>query len=104
MLRVVGCNISTQIGLPDPPSIEGFQEICKNKLVNVNYQPITLLSGFLHTPEDAFRLHERLKLSAYERDLAFFLSQNKDSTKNIDQLMYELNAMLVYKYLFYLKN
>lgn len=41
----------------------------------------------LHTPRDALNLHSRLKFSAYERDLALFLTDYKAKTKNINELL-----------------
>lgn len=64
------------IGLPDKPRMEEFRAVAFSGL---KPQPITMLVALLHTPEDALKLHERLKLSAGERDLAFFLTQNRDA-------------------------
>lgn len=66
------------IGLPENPQIKEFQRI---STTGQQLNPITLLVGLLHTPEDAIKLHERLKLSAFERDLAFFLTQNRDAMR-----------------------
>lgn len=62
------------IGLPESPNIKEFGRVSSTGL---NPQPITMLVALLHTPEDALQMHERLKLSAAERDLAFFLAQNR---------------------------
>jgi hypothetical protein len=59
----------------------------KNRSTEIDYHPITLLSSLLHTPEDAFRLHERLRFSAFERDLSYFISQKKVDMKDVDELM-----------------
>jgi tRNA nucleotidyltransferase (CCA-adding enzyme) len=75
------------LGLPESPNTEEFQRLWKHRSPTFDYNPITLLSSLLHTPEDALRLHERLKFSAFERDLTYFISQNKQGTKNIDELM-----------------
>lgn len=48
--------------------------------------PITLLVAFLNTSDDVLKLHNRLKFSAYDRDLAIFLTQNKDDTKDINDI------------------
>lgn len=81
------CGISKYIGLPETPDLDNFETMWKNKIANVDYNPITLLCGLLYTPDDAICLHERLKLSSYERDLAFFIAKNKDETKNSNELM-----------------
>lgn len=66
------------IGLPENPQVQEFQRISST---GQQLNPITLLVGLLSTPEDAIKLHERLKLSAFERDLAFFLAQNRESMR-----------------------
>lgn len=90
MTQIVKCGIAPYIGLPDVANLGEFQQIWKNKIPNVSYQPVTLLCGLLHTSEDALALHERLKLSAYDRDLAFFISRCKNETKDFNELMYEV--------------
>lgn len=54
---------------------------------DVPINPITIMSTILNSKEDAFSLHSRLKLSAYERDMAFFLTEFKVITRNIDNLL-----------------
>lgn len=43
--------------------------------------PITLLTGLLNDTNDAVKLYERLKFSAYERDLAIFITQHRHDEK-----------------------
>lgn len=43
--------------------------------------------SLLNTPRDALNLHSRLKFSAYERDLALFLTDSKAKTKDVDELL-----------------
>lgn len=59
----------------------------KARFKGVTINPITILASVLDTREDAFNLHSRLKLSAYERDLGLFLTEHKHHTENIDELM-----------------
>lgn len=59
----------------------------KARFKGVTINPITILASVLETREDAFNLHSRLKLSAYERDLGLFLTEHKQHTENIDELM-----------------
>lgn len=87
MTQIVKCGIAPYIGLPDVANLGEFQQIWKNRIPNVQYNPITLLCGLLHTPEDALVLYEKLKPSAYERDLAYFIARCKDDTKNFNELM-----------------
>jgi tRNA nucleotidyltransferase (CCA-adding enzyme) len=77
------------LGLPEFPNTERFHETWNFVKENsLEYNPITLLSSLLNTLEDALTLHERLKLSAYERDLLYFVTKYKDEAKDIDTLMF----------------
>lgn len=84
---VLTLNSSCYSGLPEHPNTEEFQKLWKNRSMEIEYHPMTLMSSLLYTPEDALTLHERLKFSAYERDLTYFISQKKNDTKNVDDLM-----------------
>lgn len=42
---------------------------------------MTLLSSLLNTQDDAMTLHGRLKVSAFERDLASFIIEHREPTK-----------------------
>lgn len=75
-------------GLPEDINFDDFQRITKN--CNFDKQPllaISYMSAFLRSTEDAFQLHQRLKLSAYERDLAIFLPTYINETRDIDDLL-----------------
>lgn len=73
-------------GLHEKPNLDEFRRVCDdNKDVAAN--PITLLTGLLHSEQDAFNLHQRLKLSAFERDLAKYLTLNRESTRGITELL-----------------
>lgn len=54
---------------------------------DIQINPITMVSTLLNTKEDALTLHSRLKLSAYERDMAFFLVEYKAETRNVENLL-----------------
>ncbi|XP_037921957.1 CCA tRNA nucleotidyltransferase 1, mitochondrial isoform X2 [Hermetia illucens] len=87
MLTMLKCGIGKYIGLPDPQNIEEFNRVMEaSKAFKDDFLPIMFMTGLLHSPEDAMKLHERLKLSAYERDLALFLTQNRESARSIDDL------------------
>lgn len=86
-ITYIGVNLFNFLGLPKPPNVEDFKRLWKNRSLDNDYHPITLLSSLLHTPDDALRLHERLKFSAFERDLMYFISQKKMETENVDEIM-----------------
>lgn len=75
------------LGLPENPNVVDFERLWNNRSAENNYHPITLLSSLLHSSEDALKLHERLKFSAYERDLSYFISTKKSETKQEELLM-----------------
>lgn len=81
------CGIAKYIGLPENPNIEEFRRLKENKIPNVTYHPMTLMSALLHTPKDAFKLHERMKFSAYERDLMYFIMKCRESGQDFDKLL-----------------
>lgn len=92
--QIISCHLVTIanvflhfLGLPAKPNTEKFQKLWKNRAPDNEYQPITLLTSLLFTPEDGLRLHERLKLSAYERDLVYFITQKMDESEDFDKLM-----------------
>lgn len=76
-------------GLPEQPNIDEFKRVCAlSEVFKGNpMHTITLLTALLNTDDDAFELNRRLKLSAYERELSKFLVNNKDASKNIDELL-----------------
>lgn len=48
-----------------------------------------MLSALINTPEEALQTHNRLKFSAYERDLMKFIVINKETTQSINELLYD---------------
>lgn len=87
MTTIVKCGISKYIGLPESPDLDAFERMCTKKILDVSYDPITFLCALLQTPDDAINLYERLKFSAYERDMAFFIMKNNEDTKDSNELM-----------------
>lgn len=74
------------LGLPENSNFSELERLYKEKLLNVEYNPITILSALLNDIEDAYKLHNRLKFSAYERDLLYFIMKFRDATRNSDLL------------------
>ncbi|XP_030565261.1 CCA tRNA nucleotidyltransferase 1, mitochondrial [Drosophila novamexicana] len=78
MLEMHNCGLLEQCGLPPQPNIAEFKRLCGDlKRFEQPHYPILYLTALLHTVEQAMKLHERLKLSAYERDLALFITQQR---------------------------
>lgn len=81
------CGIGKFIGLPEEPNLEDFERMWKNRRPDIPIDAMTLLSGLLDTPDDAIRLQERLKLSAYERDFVYFITKWKNEVRDSNELM-----------------
>ncbi|KAH8385130.1 CCA tRNA nucleotidyltransferase 1, mitochondrial [Drosophila serrata] len=79
LLEMHRCKLFEHIGLPANPNLEEFNRLCGvlEQFEKPHY-PILYISGLLHSVEDAMELHKRLKLSAYERDLARFIFQQRE--------------------------
>lgn len=75
------------LGLPAKPDLDEFKRVCDANKYATETNPITLLSGLLNDEQDAFELHQRLKLSAFERDLAKFITVNRKPTQFITDLL-----------------
>lgn len=84
MMEMLNCGIGRYMGLPEKYDISEFKRLwdVKEKL-----NPITILCGLLNSPEDALKLHERLKLSAFERDLAIYITTNREQSKDLNTLL-----------------
>lgn len=70
-----------------------LKQTLRTTFSDVVINPTTILSTVLNSKEDALCLHSRLKLSAYERDMAFFLAEHKAITRDINDLLYVLQGI-----------
>jgi len=78
-LKLLECGGSRYIGLPEKPNVENFRNIYQRaQSNNVNLKPISLIVSMLKDEYEVMKLHERLKLSNSDRDLALFLVQNRE--------------------------
>lgn len=84
MLEMINCGVGSYMGLPKEFDILEFKRLWN---VKEKLNPITILCGLLNSPEDALRLHARLKFSAFERDLAIYITSNREQTKDVDSLL-----------------
>ncbi|XP_054746971.1 CCA tRNA nucleotidyltransferase 1, mitochondrial [Anastrepha obliqua] len=76
--EMIACGFAPYCGLPAEPNIDEFKRLYSDLANYSSAQlPILYMCALLHTPEDAMQLHQRLKLSAHERDLALFITQNR---------------------------
>ncbi|KAK9886636.1 hypothetical protein WA026_017558 [Henosepilachna vigintioctopunctata] len=86
MVTIIECGIAQYIGLPVNPSVEELKTVW-TRSGHLELNAITLLSTLLSTVDDVAKLHTRLKLSAFERDLAFFIIDNRSPKPHADPLM-----------------
>jgi len=88
LLKMYECEIFQYIGLSENSMTNEFELLYEHKMKNEeDFYAITYLIPFLKNVEDAIKLHERLKLSAHERDTALFITQNRDKFKEIDDIL-----------------
>ncbi|XP_017883606.1 CCA tRNA nucleotidyltransferase 1, mitochondrial [Ceratina calcarata] len=88
-LKMFECGIAKYVGLPDNLDIERFKTVsdgCKQN--NFSLQPITYLAMLLKNEDDVLQLHKRLKFSAFERDLAFFVLRFWEDQPTTDALKF----------------
>lgn len=74
-------------GLPENIDTTEFKRLMDQKQEDIEYHPNTLLSALLNDAEDAIKLHERLKFSAFERDIGYYITQNRDITESESELV-----------------
>lgn len=69
-------------GLPESPDIDELKTVLERTSKHQQIHAITLLSALLRNIDEALALHARLKLSAFERDLAQFIVNNRGLKPN----------------------
>jgi len=69
--------LSKYIGLPSNPNVEELQRVWSQS-GHLGLNAITLLSSLLNSIDDAVNLNARLKLSAFDRDLAAFVVEHRE--------------------------
>uniref|UniRef100_A0A182W0W7 Poly A polymerase head domain-containing protein n=1 Tax=Anopheles minimus TaxID=112268 RepID=A0A182W0W7_9DIPT len=85
---MINCKLAPHMGLPESPNVEEFLRVSKTvRAFDPQLQPITVLSALLNTPEDAVNLNMRLKFTVYERELCYFLTQNREETATIEEIL-----------------
>ncbi|XP_012257352.2 CCA tRNA nucleotidyltransferase 1, mitochondrial isoform X2 [Athalia rosae] len=76
---MINCELGTYIGLPKNPDIEAFDKVYQRALdKGIHLHPITLITALLKDEEQVMKLHGRLKLSAFERDVALFIVRHRE--------------------------
>lgn len=78
--------VTKYCGLPDKPDMIEFNNIW-NRSKKLKLQPVTLLSAMLKTVDEAITLNNRLKMSAYDRDLTTYIIENRELIPDSKPLM-----------------
>uniref|UniRef100_A0A1A9X1T7 Poly A polymerase head domain-containing protein n=1 Tax=Glossina brevipalpis TaxID=37001 RepID=A0A1A9X1T7_9MUSC len=79
ILEMINSGLMSYCGLPQMPNLKEFKRLCLAlKDFEKPHKPVLLMISLLNSVEDAIKLHGRLKFSAHERDLAFFITQQRE--------------------------
>merc|ERR1712038_1182566 len=81
-LKMIELGLGPYIGLPENLSTQNFDNCWQVKKKTLH--PITLLASLLKNQDDMMKLHLRLKLSAYERDMGLFLLEHRDEPTDLE--------------------
>lgn len=85
---MLNTGLGPYIGLPESPNVAEFKRLWgKKDEFSETYHWMSLITALINTPEEAIKLHERLKFSAYERDLMYFIAANRDQMSSVDNLI-----------------
>lgn len=76
----------TFAGIPENPNVEEFKCVWKRS-GHLKLHGISLLAALLNTQEQVLSLHDRLKFSAFERDLALFIVEHREPKPNPKPLL-----------------
>ncbi|XP_077496346.1 CCA tRNA nucleotidyltransferase 1, mitochondrial [Amblyomma americanum] len=91
--RIVDVGAAPFLGLPDSPDLDEFSKVC-DASKQLAPQPTTLLAALLQNDAEVTKMHARLKLSAYERDLALFVVQHREDHKSFEDKLKPYQALL----------
>lgn len=91
--RIVDVGAAPFLGLPESPDLHDFCKVCDASRT-LEPQPTTLLSALLQNESEVMNMHNRLKLSAYERDLALFVVAHREDKKSFEDRLKPFQALL----------
>ncbi|KZC06484.1 CCA tRNA nucleotidyltransferase 1, mitochondrial [Dufourea novaeangliae] len=98
-LKMLECDIARYVGLPENLNIKSFvttHDACKKN--NVSLLSISYLTVMLKNEEEVLKLHRRLKLSAFERDLALFLVCSREDKLTDNPLKFYKRMLIHWKF------
>ncbi|ETN66594.1 CCA-adding enzyme [Anopheles darlingi] len=86
--EMIKCNLAVHCGLPESPNVDEFIHVSENvRAFSGKLEPMTLVAALLHTQDDAIKLNSRLRLTVFERELIYFITQNREEAATIDELL-----------------
>ncbi|XP_020298480.1 CCA tRNA nucleotidyltransferase 1, mitochondrial isoform X2 [Pseudomyrmex gracilis] len=96
-VKLLECGASEHIGLPKDPDVDNFRTVFRRALSNrITLKPISLIVSMLKNMRQVLKLHERLKLSNSDRDLAFFLIQCRECGPSSSEISVKPYQLLVF--------
>lgn len=77
------CNLGGHCGLPEEPNLQEMKKVYQSyqDFDGVDMPPIHIMVALLHKMDDVTKMHQRLKLSAYERDSAYFIVEYREKVQ-----------------------
>ncbi len=88
-LKMLELGLGPYIGLPENANVDALAAFCDRNIQGI--LPVTLLVQLLRTEEEMNQLNLRLKMSAFERDLGFFVIKHRASP--LDLKFWKRNLM-----------
>lgn len=76
--------IGKYIGLPQVPNVNEFDRVLQH---SSGLHPISKLTALLEDEVEVMNMHERLKFSAFERDLAIFITLHRAEKAHVKRLL-----------------
>ncbi|XP_034193041.1 CCA tRNA nucleotidyltransferase 1, mitochondrial [Osmia lignaria lignaria] len=97
-LKMLECGIARYVGLPENLNVKNFEILCEAaKKNNISFHPVSFLGVMLSNSDEVLQLHNRLKFSAYDRDLAYFLIRCWNENPPIDALKFYKKMLVHWK-------
>ncbi|XP_026314649.1 CCA tRNA nucleotidyltransferase 1, mitochondrial [Hyposmocoma kahamanoa] len=73
---MLNVGVGKYIGLPPEPNIEELERLLR-RAEHLNLYPISFLVALLKNMDEVTMLHNRLRFSGYDRDMAYFLVEHR---------------------------
>ena len=91
-VKMIELGLAQHIGLPTNPDTESLLNIWKLKKNSLHY--VTLLAHLLQDQDEMMQLHNRLRMSTYERDLGLFVVEHINDVVSRDLKHWQKKLLL----------